>query len=395
MVKKSIFYLMGDLSVAFTQFAILILIAKFFSINELGLFTYFLAIIAPVSYLIQMQHRTVYVTNGFPQFGIIDYLISRAILFLVLASVSYGLLIVINKSDIIFILIFLWKFGEMLSDLIYGYWQKNNLIFNISVNKVIRSGIQLVVFTGCLLSNNSLETSLFLLALTTLLIFVFELRKIEKPNCINFNFNYFNEFVVFTLPLAIYSTLSILYINIPKYLIEYTLSVEEVAIYSTISYFLIVGNLVINSLIQVRLKTLTNLFQSNLNKFYDSVKRIIMFISILVITAITLVYLWGEFLLRVVYTEEISKYNDLLILLLIGSIFSYASILIGVIFTIAKEYSIQPYLSVMWCVIHLGTSLALIHLYGIYGSGYSFIISSIFQLTTSIIALKKIVINRR
>lgn len=395
MAKKSMLYLLGDLSVAFTQFAILILITKFYNISEVGIFTYSLAIIAPVSYLIQMQHRTVYVTGSFSQFNISEFLISRTILFLIFSSISYFFLITLDKGNEIFIAVFLWKFGEMLSDLIYGYWQKKNLIINISINKVIRSVIQLTVFVSSIFFNMSLILSLFNLALITILIFIFEFMKIEKTRVLSFNYKLFSQFVIFTFPLAMYSTLSILYINIPKYLIENMLNLSQLAIYSTISYFLVVGNLIINSLIQVRLTSLSRLFEINMKDFNKEIKKIIAFIFFIVFFAILFVYFFGEELLKIIYTEEISHNNYLLILLLIGSIFSYASIVIGVVLTIAKEYKIQPILSTLWCTFHIIISYVFIHFYGLSGAGYSFIVSSMFQFITSLYTLDRYVISKK
>jgi len=384
MLKKSLFYLLGDSIVVISQFAILVIISKFYSIEELGYFTYFLAIIAPISYLIQMQHRTVYVTDAFPVFKISEYLMSRTILFIVYFSISTIFLINNNEEIIIFILIFIWKFSEMQSDLIYGYWQKENAISKISKSKLIRSVFQISIFSLFTILGSSLEYALLMITVTTFLILFYELYTNSIRLRINLNLIEFKRLLIFTFPLAVYSTLSVLYLNIPKYIIEYKLSVEEVAVYSTIAYFLVAGNLFINSLIQVRLKKISEYFENDVKKFTNEILKVIYLVIFFVVSSIIFIYYFGEIILQLIYNQEISEYNDLLMLLIFGTLFSYSASIIGVALTIAKEYKIQQFLSAIWCITHLILSYIFISEFKLLGAGYAFVISSVFQTVTSL-----------
>ncbi|WP_214816659.1 lipopolysaccharide biosynthesis protein [Exiguobacterium sp. s59] len=383
-------YLIGDLFVAASQWGMLVIVANLLELEDLGYFTYFLAIIAPLSYLIQMQHRVVYVTDGFPEFNLYDYIISRMILFMIAICTS-GLFIFEYQKDAfdIFLLLFIWKFIEMIDDLVYGYWQKNMAIEKISKSKVIRSIVQISLFAVFSFITSSLEFSLFVMILFTIFWLFYNLNKVELDRKISINAENFFNLVKITYPLAIYSSLAILYSNIPKYFIELELGIDEVAIFSTLAYFLVIGNLLINSMVQVKLTFLSGLYMSsNIKKIYKELLTIILLLCTFSFISIFITIIWGEDLLNFVYNEKIAEHTGLLVLLFIASIFSYSSSVLGMILTIAKGYKLQAYLSIVWCFIYIGFSIFCIDRYGLIGSGYAYVMSSIVQLISLIIAIK-------
>ncbi len=389
MIKK-MQYLIGDLFVAASQWGMLVIVANLLELEDLGYFTYFLAIIAPLSYLIQMQHRVVYVTDGFPEFNLYDYIISRMILFMIAICTS-GLFIFEYQKDAfdIFLLLFIWKFIEMIDDLVYGYWQKNMAIEKISKSKVIRSIVQISLFAVFSFITSSLEFSLFVMILFTIFWLFYNLNKVELDRKISINAENFFNLVKITYPLAIYSSLAILYSNIPKYFIELELGIDEVAIFSTLAYFLVIGNLLINSMVQVKLTFLSGLYMSsNIKKIYKELLTIILLLCTFSFISIFITIIWGEDLLNFVYNEKIAEHTGLLVLLFIASIFSYSSSVLGMILTIAKGYKLQAYLSIVWCFIYIGFSIFCIDRYGLIGSGYAYVMSSIVQLISLIIAIK-------
>ncbi len=389
MIKK-VQYLIGDLFVAASQWGMLVIVANLLELEDLGYFTYFLAIIAPLSYLIQMQHRVVYVTDGFPKFNLYDYIISRMILFMI-AIFTSGLFIFEYQKDAfyIFLLLFIWKFIEMIDDLIYGYWQKNMAIEKISKSKVIRSIVQISLFAVFSFITSSLEFSLLIMILFTIFWLFYNLDKVNLDRKISINAENFFNLVKITYPLAIYSSLAILYSNIPKYFIELELGIEEVAIFSTLAYFLVIGNLLINSMVQVKLTFLSELYMSsNIKKVYKELLTIIIFLCTFSFISILITIIFGEDLLNFVYNEKIAEHTGLLVLLFIASIFSYSSSVLGMILTIAKGYKLQAYLSIIWCFIYIGFSIFCIDRYGLIGSGYAYVMSSIVQLISLIIAIK-------
>lgn len=389
MIKK-MQYLIGDLFVAASQWGMLVIVANLLELEDLGYFTYFLAIIAPLSYLIQMQHRVVYVTDGFPEFNLYDYIISRMILFMI-AIFTSGLFIFEYQKDAfdIFLLLFIWKFIEMIDDLVYGYWQKNMVIEKISKSKVIRSTVQISLFAVCSFFTSSLEFSLLVMILFTMVWLFYNLNKVELDRKISINAESFFNLVKITYPLAIYSSLAILYANIPKYFIELELGIDEVAIFSTLAYFLVIGNLLINSMVQVKLTFLSELYMSsNIKKIYKELLTIILLLCTFSFISIFITLIWGEDLLNFVYNERIAEHTGLLVLLFIASIFSYSSSVLGMILTIAKGYKLQALLSIVWCFVYIAFSIFYIDGYGLIGSGYAYVMSSIVQLISLIIAIK-------
>ncbi|WP_214804248.1 MULTISPECIES: lipopolysaccharide biosynthesis protein [unclassified Exiguobacterium] len=386
---NSIIYLVGELTIAASQWYMISMISKNYSLDYLGMFTYFLAVIAPITVIIQMQHRTIYVTQGILNYTIGHFIKIRMQLLIFSAITIFLLSFFIEIKNLqIFFLIFFWKAFELMSDLVYAYWQKNNQINKISLSKIVRSILYIVTFVIFIYLEKSLAYILIFIVIIAIIIFFWDLFK-SSLNIINIIFNTvlkyndIKKIIFMSLPLAIASMLNIIYINIPKYILAEFSMTEEIAIFSSISYILILGNMIINSIIQVKINYISELY--NVKKFKELKKDINIFFFLIItisIIAIFITYIIGEDMLKAIYNEKISKHNFLLILLIVGSVFNYFSIVIGVVLTAAKKYAVQPVLSFFWCLIYIIFSIVCIKNYGLYGVGYSYICSSIIQFAS-------------
>lgn len=383
---NSLIYLAGELIVAISQWYMISMISKSYSLDYLGIFTYFLAVVAPITVIIQMQHRNIYVTEGILHYTI-EHFIKIRIRILIFFVVSFSLFNFFFeiKNAQIFFLIFFWKAFELMSDLVYAYWQKDNHINKISVSKIVRSLLYMVTFLIFIYMGKSLSYILFCVATVAMTIFLWDIfnSSLNMKNIIfntNLKYNDMKKIIVLSFPLAIASMLNIIYINIPKYIMARFSMTEEIAIFSSISYILILGNMVINSIIQVKINYISNLYNSrNYTKLRKDINSFFILITVVSIVSIFIAYILGDYILKIIYNKEISKYSFLLILLIIGSVFNYFSIVIGVVLTAARKYTMQPILSFFWCLTYIIFSIIFIKSCGVNGVGYSYIASSILQ----------------
>ncbi|QWB29741.1 MULTISPECIES: lipopolysaccharide biosynthesis protein [Exiguobacterium] len=383
---KSIYFLIGELSVAASQWIIISLIAKNYSLTELGIYTYYLAIIAPVTVIIQMQHRTIYVTEGIKNVSIEKYFNLRIkLIILVFLLIAPTFLITETNNFLCMLSILLWKSFELLSDLIYGYWQKKEEIKNITISKIFKSIFYIVIFVFCVYSNKSMLLSLISLSIVSGIALFLDIVKSKihiKTLFVYKEFTIYDmkKIVKISIPLAIASMLNILYINMPKYVFGYFKMTNEVAIFSSISYILVIGNMIINSIIQVKVNHIAQLYKlKEIKKIKKESLKFFKYILLISTFILIFVTFFGDNLLAVLYNEKISEYYFLLAMLIFGSVFNYFSIIIGVVLTAAQKYKLQPVLAFCWCCVYAVSSILLIKYFGLYGSGISFIISSLIQ----------------
>src|SRR5690606_32666257 len=149
-IKKNIsFAFLGNITYAFGQYIILIILIKLFPTEEVGYFLFATAFVSPIAQSLDMQLRTLYVTDSKADVGFKEYYFYRNVTN-ILAFIVIYLAILIYKPEyiVVVILVGLIKIFESQIELIYAVYQKNFRLDLVSYSKIIRSIIIIIVVGG-------------------------------------------------------------------------------------------------------------------------------------------------------------------------------------------------------------------------------------------------------
>lgn len=92
--------------------------------------------------------------------------------------------------------------------------------------------------------------------------------------------------------------------------------------------------------------------------------------------------------MALIYTPDYANYSYEFVLIMLAGLFTYMSSFQGYGLTATRIFKLQPIIGVIWMIVGLITSFALIPTYGLKGAAYSLIISSITKLLCQSIVLK-------
>ncbi|GAA2717022.1 lipopolysaccharide biosynthesis protein [Aeromicrobium ponti] len=387
--------LIGSLVYAFSQWIVLVLIAKLGNPEMVGIYSLGLAITAPIMMLTNLQLRAVQATDTTNEYSINEYYGLRIVTSFL--SIVFSLIVIfingysIYKSFVIF-LILISKVLDSYSDILYGYLQQRERMDYIGKSRIIKGIVTFLVMWIALLTTNDLITSLIILNGSWLLIFIVYDRKSVKLFIENitpkFNITTQKKLAIFALPLGIVVMLGSLNTNIPRIIIEEYLGEVKLGYFAAIAYLMVTGGILVNSLGQAVAPRLAMLFNNNMHRELKSLlfRVVLAGLSIGIMGTFGSIF-FGEIVLKIIYDNSYSNYNDIFILVMIAAIFDYSGSFLGYGLTAMRIFKVQPYLGSIGVLSSLIFALILIPLIELRGAAYTMILVSVIQFTLKLLVL--------
>lgn len=178
--------LIGNTLFGLSQWILISLMAKIGNIQMVGEYTLALGITAPLFLLLNLNLRSMQATDQKDEFDFKYYFLLRIITSSITILITIFIITLFNYKISLSIIIFLVAFIKLIesqSDVVYGYFQKIEYMKLISLSKVIRGILNLLVVSILLLTTNSLILSLLgMLLMDLLLFFRFDLINLYKNN---------------------------------------------------------------------------------------------------------------------------------------------------------------------------------------------------------------------
>lgn len=375
----------GNVVSALVKWLILILIARIFTPKELGIYSLAFAITSPLALFMNMKLRALAVTD--PNLSFQNYIISRNLLTLFSIMLLIGISLVIYPDyTLIIALVGLSKIMDLHSEIYYSLPQINNDFNYIGKLMIYKHLFILTSFIMAIALTKNLMLSLLIQFVSQFMFFhIIEKKGINKKYSSN-DKSYTKEdvkrIIKYGLPLGLSLMLISLTSNFPKYLLEYFTSTEMVGFYSAITYIVIMGNLVMNSISQNFLPKLTKLFNDNeFNTFKKYVFLYLTCFSILLGVIIILFSIFlGDTFLEIVYGPNFTKYSNILIIMSIAVTLNFISWNFDTAIMSMRYISIQPKISIIVLIVSVLSGYILIPLYGVDGTAYAMIITFMSQL---------------
>jgi O-antigen/teichoic acid export membrane protein len=340
--------LAGNVVFAASQWTIIAMIAKLGTSEMVGQYVLGLAVGAPVFLLLNMQLRSVQVTDAHSRYDFEDYFSLRLITVIVGAGIiivfsvisSYG-----HSTLMVIIALTAAKVSESLSDISYGHFQKKERMDWIATSLMLRGLLGAATIVCILWLTNHLDWATFGLAVTWILILLFYDRKqlLSSEGRVVFPPRLENSLRLTrtAAPLGIVMLLISLNVNLPRYFVEYYWNAEQLGYFGAISYVAVAASTIVYALGQASSARLALYGVEKRAKFVALISRLLAFSIAIGLFGVAVAVLWGQQLLSALYSPDYSRYYIPFRWIMVGTAFEYiaSTCLYGI--TALQAYKVQ------------------------------------------------------
>ncbi|RIO10857.1 hypothetical protein BUZ94_03850 [Mammaliicoccus sciuri] len=373
----------GNLVVAFSKWLLLILIVRISSPNEVGSYTFAIALTTPLVLFINMRLRLRYVVEDDLEFKLIKnirvFLNYICIIFISIFSYIY------YEEYFLFIIIIAFsKLLDLNSELYYAVLHKIEKYKNISILMISKAIIIIIIFSIVLFFTNSVLMSLISQLIIQIIFLFFIEKRNEKYVSMHLNiysWKIYLKILLIGLPLGFVQLLNSYNILLPRYIIEQKLTVQLVGVFAAISYLLTIVDLFMNSLSQnIILSIKSKLEDKQYQSLINFLRYKVSLISILIGCLLTaFIYLFGSNILAIIYGDDYIKYNSVFTIISISFIFNFQSWMFDTTIMALKMYKIQMISSIITLIISSIISYYLIINYELVGASISIVLITLVQ----------------
>lgn len=391
--KKNYFWnMMGTTFVSFTSLILMILVTRINGIMDAGVFTFSFSSATIMNILALYCGRTYQVTENENEISDGSYLITR-ILTCFISLMICILFCVMNQYEIykslVFVTLCFYKIMEALIDYFYGLMQKNDKLYMAGISMTMRSILLILVFVIIdYLTKNLLISCISMICVAFLFLFFFDLKTVKGIEHIHFTWKKIQvkDLLKKASYTCIFSLISMIVINIPKYAIDYLSTNDVQAIYGIISmpatFIMLFGQFIL----QPSLVGMASAYKNKEKKLFNkSVFTISVIILASLIIILPVAYWIGIPVLNIIYGLNLNEYTIPLLIIIVGAAFyTISQILLNALITLrcTKEQMFAQFLLLFLSIVV--SSFGVIKL-GIYGSIYSYFTIMIFQFIIYIV----------
>lgn len=380
MIKKLVsnvsWLFLANLFFAFCQWLQLSLVARISHEGTLGTYTISLAIVAPIFAFFSFQLRTIQITDTKEKWFIDDFLTFRTVANILALSVVVLFGSIFLKTYQEFIILFLLAIIKVLegySEVFNSKHQLDEKMRIIFISFFLKGMSSLIFFAIFLYFYGSLEIALLFSCIGIgLIVVLYDYRNVSyfiKKH--KFSGKRTLEIFKTGLPLAVVLLVVALNSNISKYITEFVLGREIQGVYSTLSYFFVVGTILIGALGQGFVPRLSKLYIEKSPTFLK-IGLLMLLLSIVIGgSGYLIAHLFGHFFIRLMFGDALVIYSDLFSNMMLSGVFLYVASALGYILSSMRQFRVQPYLAVILLVVGTPLSYYMISAFGLDGIPYA------------------------
>lgn len=352
-----IWTLFGNGIYAASQWAVIVLLAKWSSPEVVGAYSFAMAVASPLITFASFQLRAVQVTDVHGEHEFSDYLgfrlLSMTIAMVVLTVLCFGLRYSASMTGLVEALGFTLAV-EAVSDVYYGRMQVHERMDSIAKSMIIRGVLSTLALVGVVILTASVLLGVLAMAFTRMLVlFFFDTRinrtlypvpvrpcdEIARPRWI---FSTQKMLLMTTLPIGLVSVLVALNTSIPRYFIQWSSGSRELGIFAALCFFQSSGNMVIGAMGQAAFGRLaTSYARADMRGFFPLVLRLLTLGGVLGILGILVAWFAGKQVLELLFRHEYAARADLLTYLMVAAALGYCCQFIGCAVTAARIFKPQ------------------------------------------------------
>ncbi|WP_340678193.1 polysaccharide biosynthesis protein [Paraglaciecola sp.] len=409
LARNSLYTLLANVSVAASNWLLLVVIAKQFDSGQLGQFVLAISICAPAFLFASFKVRTLLVVDATWQFKLEEYALARLlanalVTFVVLMSNLLGWLDLSSSS---LVLVLLYKWCDAWSEFCQSYMRRLHKFEVTALSLTVRSVFTILIVALVATFSDSFELLLtvwMLVAFAFAIIdswFMWRLTLDNESSAFKWlnllQLGKLQRVLVFYrqhLTLAAALVISSLFVNLPNILLSYQLNLEAAGTFATISYFLVAGGILINSLSQVGTPKFSELYrQGNYAGFVQLVKKLCLVGVVIGISGVVVALLFGAYFLRIFYNQDIAQYFDVLNWVMLAAAVRYVYIFLGTALAAVQQFHVQTKIYATGLVTLLFSSYFLIAANGLTGAAQAMLFATLVELTLFIIVSRNALRN--
>ena len=363
--KNFSFALIGNLFYAASQYIILLVFVKLYSVEDVGIFVYAGAFTSPLLLALEMQLRNFFITDHDKKVLLNDYVAFRIITNIIgIITLAIAAFYVKPEFFMVILIVALIKVFESQLDLIYGVYQKENRLDYVAYSRIIRGILAIIVVTIVSFIFRDLIYSLLAYFFSwVILYFFYERKQVVIRGYVSFDQlrlvvpkkEQMKILIVLCAPMFISIFIDKYYLNYPRVIVEKMLGVKMLGIFGSLLYFKSLGGQFIASLAQSAIPKLSNYVKvKNIKPFNKLLFKMVLIGMSIGLVLSVLAYLGGKPLLTLLYKKEYADYANVLSIILLGTTVTFSYIFIATALTcIRKQWVKLPIAIVSFSILFL------------------------------------------
>nr|WP_279289969.1 oligosaccharide flippase family protein [Vibrio parahaemolyticus] len=374
LLKGSIYTLSGNVVYAFSQAIVVFIINKLGSPKDVGLFTFALATVTPLFILAQGGLRSRIVIDADFEYEFSSYFTLR----LVLSALAVIIVLLIGGNNEEFIVVFLiacFKFFDSLFDILYGQYQRIMRFKSIAISKLIRSLLNISIFTLSYLYTNRLDVSLLFYVISSIIsMFIYDFNtRFRVVDCfIKYRTLDLKKLLFASLPLAITAFLISMNTSISRIILENSEGLIALGAFGSFSYLIVSFQIIIQSVCQTfSPKMAKSCLTGDKENFIKLCCYLILFVIVISIVFVSFSEIFKEYIFFALFNEEFFDYVSLYDFIIKVSPLVFLSIAFGNICTASHNVKYQPHFFFIIMLVNILFCILYVDDFGIYIGGYS------------------------
>lgn len=370
-IKSFSVFTLTNFLYSFSQWVILIIILKFIGIESMGLYSIGLAISAPIVLMTTFGSSVLLITNNTYNFS--NYFYNKLMIQALIYLIVMGLLIFIYLDNIyslsIILLVILLKFSTSFIDLFFEENIAKKKHNSVAAYKVLISFSYILINIASIYFFQSLLTAIIISILFNIVFILIFIK--SHLHSMSINLRETLNLILLGLPISLTLFLSSLNTNIPKYGLEIFENSYYVGIFTSLLLFYSIGNQMFFSINNFVLPYIKD--YKNDKKMIQRIFKLIMILPIIFfIPFILIFYFFVEYIIVLFFSEELLKYKNEMMVVVIMSIFIYYSILFDTFINLKEKYKFNTVVQLSSVVIVSISTVLFIGSMGILGAIFTF-----------------------
>jgi len=372
----------GNSLYAGCQWLVFVLIVRSLDLGRAGQFAYWLAVTGPVFVLANMRLRNLVATADDSLFDFSDYLTARVLT----TAVAIGVVVLIGtwlSTDrhtlLIVALVTSSRVCDAISEICHGLFQRELDMRTAGLGLMINGILSAALVGAGFWMWPSLTGAAGMYAAASMVTLIgWDLPHMRKalrargrsitrtgglPAAV--------KVIWRALPLGLSAAIGSLQINLPRYTIAAYLGPAALAVFSALAYVPTLSNLIANAIAQAALPVLARDLRVSRAAYVARLRTLVRSGVALGAVSVVTVALVGRALVTLIYSAEIARHVDVLIVLMIATAVTYSFLFLGSALTARLRFSTQCFISLAGLVTVASSVVPLVSHFGLRGAAYA------------------------
>ena len=327
----------GSLSYALGRFAVFILLTKYLPVQQVGQFVLALAVVTPLSFLVNLELRVVYVTDTSARIHagqcLAFRLITNGVFLIVLLLVGWGLSYYWGweKSTTLW-LVGLVRCGESIGDIYLGVLQKKEWIKQFAVSQTLKTvGVFFWSWLILVLVADLRWLLVGWFMVVVLAVWFYDrpwAQKITPVRC-DWSRRLAYELLKLAWPLGLLITVTSFHESVARLFLEHFHSDKEVAYYAALTMVVAGCATLQNGINQAILAPLARYANQAMAKFWKLLGGVLLLSWLAMALALLLVWWQGKWILQRLYNPGYAQHVDVFVIVVLAGGFLLSSMILG------------------------------------------------------------------